>query len=80
MYVVHVQVFLYKYILDSKWIFFIHYDPKLRHVFDDASVNTEQKNDGQQNVREGLENIKENDIHVDVEDGYVQEQEYNNPK
>ena len=77
---IHVQVFFYEDILDPKWIFVIHYDPRLRHVFDDALVDTEQNNDGQQNEREGLENIEENDIHDDVEDGYVQAQEDNNPK
>jgi hypothetical protein len=39
-------------------MFFIHYDPILRHVFEDALVDTEKINDGQQNQREGLENIK----------------------
>jgi hypothetical protein len=80
MYVVHVQVFFYEDILDPKWIFVIHYDPRLRHVFDDALVDTEKNNDGQQNEREGLENIEEIDIHDDVEDGYVQAQEDNNPE
>jgi len=55
---VHVHVFFYEYVLDPKWIFFIHYDPRLRHVFDDELVDTEQNNDDQQNEREGLENIK----------------------
>ena len=55
---VHVQVFLYEDILDLKWIFVIHYDLRLRHVFDDALVDTKQNNDGQQNEREGLENIE----------------------
>ena len=59
MYFVHVQVFFYEDILDPKWIFFIHYDPILRHVFDDALVDIEQNNDVQQNEREGLENIEE---------------------
>jgi hypothetical protein len=40
-------------------------------------VDTEQKNDSQQNEREGLENIEEIDIHDDVEDGYVHAQEEN---
>jgi hypothetical protein len=55
-----------------KWIFVIHYDPRLRNVFDDALVDTKQKNDGQQNEREGLENIKKIGIDDDVEDGCVQ--------
>ena len=77
---VHVQVFLYEDILDPKWIFVIHYDQRLRHVFDDALVDIEQNNDGQQNEREGLDNIEQIDIHDDVEDGYVHAQEDNNPK
>jgi len=80
MYVVHVQVFFYEDILDPKWIFVIHYDPRLRHVFDDALVDIEHNNDVQQNERDGLENIKEINIHDDVEDGYVQAQEDNNPE
>jgi hypothetical protein len=58
MYVVHVQMFFYEYILDSKWIFVIHFDPRLRHVFDDALVDIDKNNDDQQNKREGLENIE----------------------
>jgi hypothetical protein len=61
-------------------LFAIHYDPILRHVFDNALVDTEQHNDGQKNERDGLENIKEIGIHDDVEDGYVQAQEDNNPE
>jgi hypothetical protein len=80
MYVVHVQVFFYEDILDPKWIFVIHYDPRLRHVFDDALVNIEKNNDVQQNERYGLENIEEINILDDVEDGYVQAQEDNNPE
>jgi hypothetical protein len=80
MYVVHVQVFFYEDILDPKWIFVIHYDPRLRHVFDDALVDIEHNNDVQQNERDGLENIEEINIHDDVEDGYVQAQEDNNPE
>jgi hypothetical protein len=76
---VHVQVFFYEDIMDPKWLFVIHYDPRLRHVFDDALVDTEKNNDGEQNERDGLENIEEFNIHDDVEDGYVQEQEDNNP-
>ena len=55
---VHVQVFFYEDILDLKWIFVIHYDPGLMHVLDDALVDTENDNGGQQNEREGLENIE----------------------
>jgi hypothetical protein len=76
MYVVHVQVYLYEDILDMKWIFVIHYDPRLRHVFDDALVDIEKNNDVQKNERDELENIKEIKIHDDVEDGYVHAQEY----
>ena len=75
------QVFFYEDILDPKCIFVIHYDPRLRHVFDDALVDTEHDNGGQQNEREGLENIEEIEVHDDVEDSYVQAQlEDNNPK
>ena len=35
-----------------------HYDPRLRHVFSNALVDTKKNNDGQQNEREGLENIE----------------------
>ena len=78
MYVIHVQVFFYQDILNSKWIFVIHYDPILRNEFDDALVDIYKNNDGWKNYREGLENINEIDIHDDHEDGYVQEQEDNN--
>ena len=77
---VHVHVFLYEDILDTKWMFFINYDPRVRYVFDDALVDTEKNNDGQQNEREGLQNIEEIDNHDDVEDGYVQAQEDSNPE
>jgi hypothetical protein len=77
---IHVHVFFYEDILDWKWMFVIHYNPTLRHVFEDSLVDTEENNDGQQNEREGLENIEEIDIHDDFEDGYVQAQEDNNPK
>ena len=77
---IHVHVFFKEYILDPKWIFVIHYDPRLRLVFDDALVITEHNNGGQQNEREGLENIEEIEILDDVEDSYVQtELEENNP-
>ena len=58
MYVVHVHAFFYEDILDMKWIFSIHYDPRSRHVFDDALVDIEKNNDVQQNERDGLENIE----------------------
>jgi len=74
MYVIHVQVFFYEDILDLKWIFVIHYDPRSRHAFDDALEDTDQNNDGPQNERGGLERIEEIYIHNDVEDGYVQAQ------
>ena len=64
--------------MDPKWMFIIHYDPRLRHIFDDALVDIEKNNDGQQNKREGLDSIEEIYIHDDVEDGYVQAQEDNN--
>ena len=44
---IHVHVFFYEDILERKWIFVIHYDPKLKHVFNDALVDTKQNNDGQ---------------------------------
>ena len=47
MYVVDVQIFFYEDILGLKWIFAIHYDLRLRQVFDDALVDTEKNNDGQ---------------------------------
>jgi hypothetical protein len=67
MYVIHEHVFFYEDILDPKWIFVIHYDPILRHVFDDTLVDIEQNNDDQQIEREVLENIEEINIHDDVE-------------
>ena len=73
------HVFFYEDILDLKWVFVTHYDPRLRNVFDYSSVDTEQNNDIQQNEREVLENIKEIDIHDDVEYGYVHEEEGNIP-
>ena len=50
---IHAQVFFYEGILDPNWIFFIHYDPRLRNVFEDASINTEKTNDDQPNIVEG---------------------------
>ena len=45
MVMVHLQLSFYEDIIDPKWIFVIHYDQILRHVFDDASMNIEQNND-----------------------------------
>ena len=50
---IHVQIFFYEDVMDPKWMFIIHYDPRLSHVFDDMLVDIEQNNDGQQNEREG---------------------------
>ena len=72
MYLALAHVFFYEDILDLKWIFFIHYDARLRHVFDDGSMNMEKNNDGQQNIDEELENIEEMDIHDDVQDEYFE--------
>jgi len=47
MFVIHVQVFFYEDILYPELIFFIQYDLRLRHVFNDALVDTKKKNDGQ---------------------------------
>ena len=58
MFIVHMEVFLYEDILEPKWIFVIHYDPILRHVFGDASMNTKQHNDNQQIIDDGLGNIE----------------------
>ena len=54
MHVVHVHVFFYEDILDPEWIFVIYYDPRLRYVFDDASMDTKKNNDIQKNEREGV--------------------------
>ena len=59
---VHVDVFLYEDSMEPRWMFIIHYDPRLSHVFVNALVDTEKNNDGQQNEREGLNNNKEIDI------------------
>ena len=72
---VHVQVFFYEDIMDPKWIFVIHYDPRLRHVFDDVSMNIEQNNDIQPIPDEILENNEEMTTHGDVQDEDVQKQE-----
>ena len=61
--------------MDPKWIFVIHYDPRLRHVFDDVSMNIEQNNDIQPIPDERLENNEEMTIHGDVQDEEVQTQE-----
>jgi len=37
---IHVQAFFYEDILDMKWLLVIHCDPRLRHAFDDALVDT----------------------------------------
>ena len=58
MIMVHVQVFFYEDIMDPKWIFFIHYDQILRHVFDDASMNIDQNNDIQPILAERLRTMK----------------------
>ena len=60
---VHERVFFCEDILDPKWIFFIHDDPRLRHVFKDASINTKKTNDDQPNIVEG----EQNGIHDDVQ-------------
>ena len=60
---INAQVFFYEGILDPKWIFVIHYDPRLRHVFEDASINTEKTNDDQPNIVEG----EQIGIHDDVQ-------------
>ena len=72
----HAQVFFYEYILDPKWIFVIHYDPRLRHVFEDASIDTEKTNDDQPNIVEG-EQIGIHDD-VQVEEDLVEECEDDN--
>jgi len=41
---VHVHVFFYENTMYLKWIFVIHYDPRLRHVFDDAVLKTQKTN------------------------------------
>ena len=58
MIMVHVQVFLYEDIMDPKWIFVIHYDQILRHVFDDALMDNEQNNDIQPILAEILRTMK----------------------
>jgi len=77
MIMVHVQVFFYEDIMDPKWIFVIHYDPRLRHVFDDASMNIEQNNDIQPIPDERLESNEEMSTHGDVQDEDVQAQHDN---
>ena len=68
MIMVHVQVFFYKDVLDPKCIFVIHYYPRLRHVFDDASMHIEQNNDIQPIPDERLKNNEEMTTHDDVQD------------
>ena len=55
MVMVHLQLSFYEDIIDPKWIFVIHYDPRLI-VFDDASMNIEQNNDIQPILAKRLEN------------------------
>jgi len=43
----HLQILAHKIFHGPEMIFVINYDPRLRHVFDDASVDTEKKKDGQ---------------------------------
>ena len=74
---VHLQSFFYEDIMDPKWIFVIHYDPRLRHVFDDVSMNIEQNNDIQPIPDERLENNEEMTTHGDVQDEDVETQEVN---
>ena len=74
MIMVHVQVFFYEDILDTKWIFVIHYDPILSHAFDDVSMNIEQNNDIQPIIAERLENNEEMSTHGMVQDEDVQTQ------
>ena len=62
--------------MDPKWIFVIHYDPRLRHVFKDASIDTEKTNDDQPNMVEG-EKIGIHDD-VQVEEDLVEECEDDN--
>ena len=76
MIMVHVQVFFYEGILDPNWIFVIHYDPILRHLFDDSSMNIEENNDIQPLLSERLENNEQMTTHGDVQDEDVQTQEY----
>ena len=59
-----------------KWIFVIHYDPRLRHVFKDASIDTEKTNYDQPNIVEG-EQIGIHDD-VQVEEDLVEECEDDN--
>ena len=75
MIVVSMQFFFYEDIMDPKWIFVIHYDPRLRHIFDDVSMNIEQNNDIQPIPDERLENNEEMTTHGDVQDEDVQTQE-----
>ena len=68
MIMVHVQVFFYEDIMDPNWIFAIHYDPRLRHVSNDVSMNIEQNNDIQPIPDERLKNNEEMTTHDDVQD------------
>lgn len=53
--------------MDPKWIFVIHYDPRLRHIFKDASINTEKSNDDQPNIVQESGNIEQIGINDDVQ-------------
>lgn len=61
------QVFFYEDILKPKWIFLIHYDPRLRHIFEDASINKKKSNDDQPNIVQELGNIEKIGINDDVQ-------------
>ena len=74
MIMVHVQVFFYECILDPKWIFVIHYDPRLRRVFDYVFMNIQENNDIQPSLDERLENNEEMTTHGDVQDEDFQAQ------
>ena len=65
-------MFFYEYSVHTKWIFDIHYDPILIHVFEDASINTDKTNDDQQNIVEGEKIV----IHDDVQVEEVSVEEY----
>ena len=61
----HAWVFFYEDILDPKWIFVIHYDPRLGHVFEYDLINTEKTNDDQPNIVEGEKIIIHDDVKVE---------------
>ena len=76
MYLIHAQVFFCEDILDPKWIFFIHYDPRLRNVFEDASINIDKTNYDQPNTVQGEKIVIHDD--VQVEEVLVEEYEDDN--